>query len=128
MPLLVLCGAGAVLVAARRRRDPLSLALAAWLVVTGGFAILGVVTPVEMRANLAAEPLVVILGATTLAAIDGRFGRAGRIVSIALAVVVSVDGLVPYSTCLGLVGMNSVSATGWRECGQKLKFIPTPST
>ena len=77
VPLLVLCGAGAVLVAARRRRDPLSLALAAWLVVTGGFAILGVVTPVDMRANLAAEPLVVILGATTLAAIDGRFGRAG---------------------------------------------------
>ena len=132
MPLLVLSGAGAVLAAARRRRDPLSLALGAWLAVTGGFAILGVVTPVEMRANLAAEPLVAILGATTLSAIDGRFGRAGRIVSIALAVVVMVDGLVPYSTCLGLrcgVGMNfSFCHRLARVQWQKLKFIPTPIT
>ena len=103
VPLLLLSLAGAVLVARTRSRDPLTLALAAWLAVTGGFAVLGVVTPIEMRANLAAEPLVAILGATTLSAIAARFGTAGRIVVYALAIAVIVDGLVPYATCLGIL-------------------------
>jgi len=102
VPLLALSAAGAVLIARKRARDPLTLALAAWLVVTGGFAVLGVVTPIEMRANLAAEPLVAILGASTLSAIATRFGLAGRIIAIVLLLAVILDGLVPYARCLGI--------------------------
>jgi hypothetical protein len=102
VPLLLLSAAGAVIVARRRQRDPLSLALAAWLAVAGAFWILGVVTPIEMRANLAAEPLIAILGATTLSVIATRFSTPGRIAAILLALVVIGDGLVPYARALGM--------------------------
>lgn len=45
-----------------RRRDALGLTLAGWLAAAGGFLLLGVLTPVDMRYYLAAFPAVALLG------------------------------------------------------------------
>ena len=44
-------------------RDGWTLVLAALAVVIGGFLLLGAFTPIEMRANLAAQPLAACLAA-----------------------------------------------------------------
>jgi hypothetical protein len=100
VPLLALAGAGAGLLAMRRARDPLALALGAWLAVTVGFALLGIFTAVEMRANLAAQPLVALLAAYALAAIASKFGRGGAVIAMVLLAVMILDGVLHWRMCL----------------------------
>jgi hypothetical protein len=58
-PALLLAVAGLSIV---RRRDALGLTVAGWLAAAGGFLLLGVLTPVDMRYYLAAFPAVALLG------------------------------------------------------------------
>jgi hypothetical protein len=102
LPLLAgaLTGVGVALV--RRSRDALSLALGAWLLVVSGFLALGVFTPIEMRAALAGQPLVVAflgLATTTL----WRWTLAGRALAVAVIAAVIVRGCSDWLLCLGLV-------------------------
>jgi hypothetical protein len=74
--------AGAVLVARQRRRDRLSLAIWAWVVMLGLFSALAVMTPLEMRYHLAAAPAVTMLAAAALSW-SMQF-PAGRLISAVL--------------------------------------------
>ena len=58
--------AGALLIAAQRRRDRLSLAIWAWVVMLGTFSALAVLTPLEMRYHLAVAPALAMLAAAAL--------------------------------------------------------------
>jgi hypothetical protein len=60
---LALAAAGVAAAIRRDWRDGWTLVLGALGVVVGGFLILGAVTPIEMRANLAAQPLVACFAA-----------------------------------------------------------------
>jgi hypothetical protein len=102
LPLLAgaLTGVGVAL--ARRSRDAMSLALGAWLLVVSGFLALGVFTPIEMRAALAGQPLVVAflgLATTTL----WRWTLAGRALVVAVVAAVIVRGGSDWLLCLGLL-------------------------
>jgi hypothetical protein len=101
LPLLTLAAAGGLLLALERRRDPLTLALCGWLAAIAGFAVLGIFTPVEMRANLAAQPLVAALAAYAVGACAARFGRPGMAVAVGLAAVPVVHGVMSWRSCLG---------------------------
>jgi hypothetical protein len=92
--------AGAQLLRARAR-DPLALALAGWAAVVLAFWLLGIVTAVEMRASLAALPLMAILVAVPLAraARDGRWGRVALAAALGSIVLHAVSD---WSMCLGL--------------------------
>jgi hypothetical protein len=84
-----------------RAADPLALALAGWAAVVVGFWLLGIVTAVEMRASLAAQPLAAILAGLAIArgAEDGRFARAAAAIAIASIVLHAVSD---WTMCLGL--------------------------
>lgn len=100
-PLLLAAGVGAVLLAVRRARDPLTLAMAGWAVTTALFAVLGILTPVEMRTNLAAQPLVAALGGLGLAATARwarPFGAIAAAVWLAFILWLGVDGWVSCLT------------------------------
>ena len=70
----------------RRRREPATIVLGAWGITWLGFAALGIATPVEMRANLAAAPFVLaaaslaigVLAARSPAGLRGRLPRGHR--------------------------------------------------
>lgn len=92
--------AGALLLRSRAA-DPLTLALAGWAAVVAGFWVLGIVTAVEMRASLAAQPLAAIAAAYAIArgAEDGALARAAAAIAIASIVLHAVSD---WAMCLGL--------------------------
>ncbi len=71
---LLLAAAGAVAALRRDWRDGWTLVLAALAVVVSGFLLMGAFTPIEMRANLAAQPLVACWAALACASL-WRTGR-----------------------------------------------------
>jgi hypothetical protein len=99
-PLLLAAGVGAVLLVRSRRRDGLTLVLAGWTLSTIAFLLLGVVTAVEMRANLAAAPAVVCLGALALGTLAER-SRIGAAAACAVAALIVWGGLGDWMSCLG---------------------------
>jgi len=103
LPGLVLAGAaavGAFALIRRRPREGVTLVLSAWLVVWVGFTVLGILSAVQMRVNLAAAPLFVCLGAYGLATIGSR-SRAGRLVSGVATVAIVVNGARLWLMCIG---------------------------
>ncbi len=101
LPLMATAVAGAVLLARRRPREGVTLALAGWGLTWIGFTALGVLTPISMRVNLAAAPVFVCLAAFALSALAGR-SRLGGAAAILLAVVIAWDGV---QICLGCLGI-----------------------
>lgn len=99
--LLVTAAAGLAQLAIRHRRDPLTLALWAWLLTTVGFAVLGVVTPLELRAPLAAQPVVAVLAALPLGYIGSRHRPAFTVFGMFLAGALTAYGLRAWMVCLG---------------------------
>ena len=65
--LLAAAVAGAVVFIRERRRDALSLAMWGWLAVCAVFAVLGIVTPLEVRATLAVQPFVALAAGLAVA-------------------------------------------------------------
>ncbi len=84
-----------------RARDPLTLALAGWAAVVVGFWLLGIVTAIEMRASLAAQPLAAIAAAYALARgpEHGVWYRIAAGAATASLLLLAVSG---WLTCLGL--------------------------
>jgi len=100
--LLAAATAGLLLMRARAN-DPLTLALAGWAAVVLGFWLLAILTAIEMRASLAAQPLVAILAglAVARAAQDGRWARVAAAAAIASIMLRAVSD---WTGCLGLEG------------------------
>jgi hypothetical protein len=64
------------------------------------FSAIGILTPVEMRASLAAAPVFVCLGAFALGAI-WKSSRAGAALAAAGAIAVVWDAVSAWARCLG---------------------------
>ncbi|MEO8481227.1 MAG: hypothetical protein ABI634_03405 [Acidobacteriota bacterium] len=73
---------GAVWLVRSRRREPMTQALLAWAAVWLAATALGILTSVELRANLAATPMFVCLAAYGLSTLASRslWGRAAALV------------------------------------------------
>jgi hypothetical protein len=74
-----------------------------WAAVVLGFWLLAVLTAIEMRASLAAQPLVAILAGLGIAraAQDGRWARVAAAAAIASIVLRAVSD---WTICLGIDG------------------------
>ena len=84
-----------------RTHDPLTLALAGWAAVILGFWLLGIVTAVEMRASLAAQPLAAIAAAFALA--RGAQGTTlARVAAAAALASILLHAVSDWIMCLGL--------------------------
>jgi hypothetical protein len=101
VPALVMCAVGAVLIAMRRSREPLTLILAGWLFVWAAFTALGILTPLAMRANLAVAPAFVCLAAYALGAINARWRGVGTVAAAAGAALIVWDGVKIALVCIG---------------------------
>jgi hypothetical protein len=103
LPGLVLAAAaaiGAFELARRRLRDGTTLVLGGWLAIWVGFTVLGILSAVQMRVNLAAAPLFVCLGAYGLATLGAR-ARTGLLVAGVATVAIVVNGVRVWLMCLG---------------------------
>jgi hypothetical protein len=100
---LLAAATGGLLLMRARANDPLTLALAGWAAVVLGFWLLAILTAIEMRASLAAQPLVAILAGLAIAraAQDGRWGRVAAGAAIASIMLRAVSD---WTGCLGLEG------------------------
>jgi len=100
---LLAAAAAGVLLVRTRAHDPLALALVGWAAVVLGFWLLAVLTAIEMRASLAAQPLVAILAGLGIAraAQDGRWARVAAAAAIASIVLRAVSD---WTVCLGIEG------------------------
>lgn len=78
-PTALTAGAGALLLAKRRRRDGLTLALAAWGLMWAAIVAVEMFSAIELRANLAAAPVFACLGAYVLGALAARGGFGGGV-------------------------------------------------
>ena len=99
-PAVALAGAGLAMILWRRQRDAVSLILSGWLVAWIGLSALGILTPITLRANLAAAPAFVGLGAYALAPLAQR-STAGRAAAFAIAAVIAWNGLQVGLACIG---------------------------
>jgi hypothetical protein len=66
-------------------RRPLANILIIWIVVIAGFALLGLVTPVQVRSALSARPALAVLGASGLVALWSRGGWAKGVAFLIVA-------------------------------------------
>jgi hypothetical protein len=102
VPLAAAALAGLAVLVRRRMRDPLTVGAAGWLAVVAAFFLLGIVTPIEMRAALAAQPLVAALaGVAVGASLDWK--RPGAALAAGLILAVAWRGVHDWLLCLGLV-------------------------
>jgi hypothetical protein len=92
-PLLLAAVAGLVSLARTRPVNGLTLVFAAWAGTWAAFAALGVFTAIEMRANLAAAPLMFALAAFGLGSIATSRVRAVRAIAYVLAAAIAWSGL-----------------------------------
>jgi hypothetical protein len=102
LPLLAGGIVGVVVLGARRASDAWMRALAGWLAVVIAFFVLGLVSPVEMRAALSAQPVVAALFGFGTAALWSR-GALGKIAALVLGGAVAGRGLLDWLGCLGQV-------------------------
>ncbi len=95
-PGLVLAVIGAVTIS--RKRDRLTLTTWAWLITSGLFLLLGVLTPVDMRYYLATFPAIALLGGLGASRMwrTGTMAQAAAIVLLGAALVIGVhDWIAP---------------------------------
>lgn len=95
--------AGGLLLVTARARDPLTLALAGWTGVVLGFWLLAVLTAIEMRASLAAQPLIAMLAGLAIAR-GTKDGRAARIAAAAAIASIVLHAVSDWTGCLGIEG------------------------
>jgi hypothetical protein len=91
---------GAARLFATRRREGVTLVLLGWLAVWTGFSVLGIVSPIQMRVNLAAAPAFVCLGAFGLTAVS-RHSATGRAIAVFAAVAIAFSGARLWLMCIG---------------------------
>ncbi|MEO8359378.1 MAG: hypothetical protein ABI672_05055 [Vicinamibacteria bacterium] len=88
---IVIIAAIGVITWPRHERKPLARILFTWLLVIGGFTLLGLLTPVQVRSGLSARPALAALGASGLWALWGR-GRAGQTLAVLLVLTLAGAG------------------------------------
>jgi hypothetical protein len=93
---------GLAALAARRTSDAWTRALAGWLAIVIGFFVLGIVSPIEMRAALSAQPVVAALFGLGAGALWVR-GTPGRIAAVILVGAAAARGVLDWLGCLGRV-------------------------
>lgn len=98
-PLLLAAAAGTVVLVRSFRPDVFHLVLAAWGAIFAAFTVLGVLTPIEMRANLAAAPAIVMLAALALGRLAERSTWTAAIAVVVVGAIVR-DGLEEWMSCL----------------------------
>lgn len=86
--LLLVAGAGAWLLVRRGARAAASLVFLAWLAAWMAMTLFGILTPITLRANLAAAPALIALCAIALGSLSAR----SRLAAGALALLVAWDG------------------------------------
>jgi hypothetical protein len=95
--------AAGILLMRARARDPLTLALVGWAGVVLGFWLLAVLTAIEMRASLAAQPLVAMLAGLGIARATQN-GRWARVAAAAAIASILVRAVSDWTVCLGMAG------------------------
>jgi hypothetical protein len=100
LPVLFAAVAGAVWLLRRHAREGLTLMFAGWALTWIVFSALGIFTAVEMRASLAAAPLLLALATFSIGALSST-SRAGALAAVALAMVIAWQGLASLMSCLG---------------------------
>jgi hypothetical protein len=100
---LLAAAAGGILLVTARAGDPLALALAGWAGVVLGFWLLSILTPIEMRASLAAQPLIATLAGLAIAR-GAQDGRAARIAAAAALASIGLHAVSDWTGCLGIEG------------------------
>ncbi len=99
-PLGIAAVFGLAFIVRERRRDPLTLVIVGWLAAWMIFTALGLLTAIQMRANLASAPVFVCLGAVGLAEL-GRRGTMTAALAVVLTMAVVVNGARLWFMCLG---------------------------
>jgi hypothetical protein len=102
LPLLVGALAGGIALAAQRASDAWTRTLVGWLGVVVAFFALGILTPIEMRAALSAQPVVAALFGLGVGALWTRNAPA-KIAAIVLVGAVALRGVIDWLGCLGQV-------------------------
>jgi hypothetical protein len=95
----VVAAAGGAVWLAQQGRHPASIVIAGWAIGWLAFAALGIATPIEMRANLAAAPLVLALASCAIGAL-AQSSRIGATVAVALGLAIGWDGFTRWTHCL----------------------------
>jgi hypothetical protein len=98
---LLLAALGVAAALRRDRRDGWTLQLAAFATIVTIFLLLGAFTPVEMRANLAAHPLVAIFAALGFAVLWESRRTSYRVAALACAAATVWSGLSSARALLG---------------------------
>ena len=98
VPALLLAAVGGVWML-RRPRSPAIFVLAAWAVTWLGFSVLGVATPVEMRASLAAAPVMLAMASFAIGSMAGRSTGLAAVAVVA-ALAIACDGFTRWIHCL----------------------------
>jgi hypothetical protein len=91
---------GIVALGVRRASDGWTRALGGWLLVVAGFFVLGILSPIEMRASLSSQPVVAALFGLGASVLWSR-GAPGRLAAVALVIAVVVRGVADWLGCLG---------------------------
>ena len=91
LPVLLAALAGLVWLV-RQRPGGAGLVLLAWMLAWIALSALGVLTPVTLRANLAAAPAFIALASLAIGATASR-SPAGAIAAVVIAALVAWDGL-----------------------------------
>lgn len=112
--LLVTAACGAVLLVRRRRREGVTLAFVPWALVWVGFTLLGILSPLSMRANLATAPVFVVLAAYALGALSRR-SRRGATAAAAVALVIAWDGVRVCLAALGITCLGCSALLGFLQ-------------
>jgi hypothetical protein len=99
LPVLLCAVGGAVWLARRRPREGLTLMFGGWALAWLVFSALAIFTAVEMRASLAAAPLMLALAACSLGALS-RWSRMGAFAAAGIAVAIAWQGLDLWMRCL----------------------------
>ncbi len=100
LPVLLAALAGAVLLLRRHAREGVTLMLAGWILAWLVFSALFVFTAIEMRAALAAAPVMLALATYSLGVLS-RVPRWGVLAAAGIAVVIAWEGLTLWRSCVG---------------------------
>jgi len=85
----------------RQQRTGAGLVFLAWIVAWAGVTSLGILTPLTLRANLAAAPAFIVLASVAIGSLAAK-PRAGAIAATVVAALVAWDGLRVITACLRL--------------------------
>jgi hypothetical protein len=105
VPVLLVALVGALLLARHHFRDGASLVVLAWMLAWIALTAIGILTPITVRANLAAAPAFIFLSAVGLGTLASR-SRTGALAAVALAAILAWDGWRVGVACLQLAARN----------------------